>query len=85
MNEVTPDNSVLKSSVFHRLLQRAFPGWYPYTSIQFFHPFYTPKQNAEYARQQGYTSDFNIQCQVATRNFSGEFGDFRYSIKIESS
>lgn len=33
MKEVMPDNEVCKSSVFHRLLQRAFPGWFPYDSM----------------------------------------------------
>ncbi|KAL8706501.1 MAG: hypothetical protein Q9201_000433 [Fulgogasparrea decipioides] len=59
MKEVTPDNDTLKSSVFHRLLQRAFPEWYPYDSIRFFHPFYTSKQNAKFAIEQGYASTFN--------------------------
>lgn len=58
MNEVTPDNEVCKSSVFHRLIQRAFPGWFPYDSIRFFHPFYTSEQNAKFAKAQGYGPDF---------------------------
>ncbi|KAK1777626.1 heme peroxidase-domain-containing protein [Copromyces sp. CBS 386.78] len=60
MKEVTPDNDVLKSSVFHRLLQRSFPEWFPSTSIRFFHPFYTAQKNAEYAAAQGYGKDFAI-------------------------
>ncbi|KAL8693454.1 MAG: hypothetical protein Q9218_001725 [Villophora microphyllina] len=59
MKEVTPDDT-LKSSVFHRLLQRAFPEWYPYDSIRFFHPFYTSQTNAKYAIQQGYGSMFQM-------------------------
>jgi hypothetical protein len=62
MKEVTPDDNQLKSSVFHRLLQRAFPGWFPYDSIRFFHPFYTAKKNAEYAQQQGYGADFQMKA-----------------------
>uniref|UniRef100_A0A0D2YHS7 Psi-producing oxygenase A n=1 Tax=Fusarium oxysporum (strain Fo5176) TaxID=660025 RepID=A0A0D2YHS7_FUSOF len=54
MKEVTPNNEILKSSVFHRLLQRAFPGWFPSNTIRFFHPFYTTKQNGAYAEAQGY-------------------------------
>ncbi|KAF5587632.1 linoleate diol synthase [Fusarium subglutinans] len=54
MKEVTPNNEVCKSSVFHRLLQRAFPGWFPSNTIRFFHPFYTAKQNGIYAEAQGY-------------------------------
>lgn len=61
MKEVTPDNDVLKSSVFHRLMQRAFPEWFPYDSIRFFHPFYTAEKNAEFAREQGYAANFKMQ------------------------
>ena len=61
MKEVTEDNDVCKSSVFHRLLQRAFPGWFPYNSIRFFHPFYTSQQNALFAEQQGYGSQFRFK------------------------
>ncbi|KAK2025349.1 linoleate diol synthase [Colletotrichum zoysiae] len=41
MKEVTPDIEACKSSVFHRLIQRAFPGWLPPNT----------KQNAIYAEQ----------------------------------
>jgi hypothetical protein len=58
MKEVTPHNDICKSSVFHRLIQRAFPGWFPSDSIRFFHPFYTAKQNAIYAEAQGYDDQF---------------------------
>jgi hypothetical protein len=61
MNEVTPNNEVLKSSVFHRLLQRAFPEWFPYDSIRFFHPFYTAQKNSQLAKEQGYDKDFKIK------------------------
>ena len=57
MKEVTPDSDILKSSVFHRLIQRAFPGWFPYDSIRFFHPFYTKTQNQKFAEAQGYWPD----------------------------
>lgn len=59
MKEVTPDSDVLKNSVFHRLIQRAFPDWFPYDSIRSFHPFYTKTQNQKYATDQGYLDDFN--------------------------
>lgn len=68
MKEVTPDNDVLKSSVFHRLLQRSFPEWFPNNSIRFFHPFYTAQKNAEYAEAQGYGKDFAIKP-VAEKSF----------------
>ncbi len=61
MKEVTEDNDVCKSSVYHRLLQRAFPGWFPYNSVRFFHPFYTSQQNALFAEQQGYASEFRYK------------------------
>ena len=60
MKEVTPDNEVLKSSVFHRLIQRAFPEWFPYDSVRFFHPFYTSQKNADLARVQGYSAGFKM-------------------------
>ncbi|KAK3679554.1 hypothetical protein LTR78_001115 [Recurvomyces mirabilis] len=60
MNEVTADNETLKSSVYHRLIQRAFPGWFPYDSVRFFHPFYTSQQNAIYANAQGYAPQFKM-------------------------
>jgi hypothetical protein len=58
MKEVTPNNEVYKSSVFHRLIQRAFPGCFPPDTIRFFHPFYTAKQNALFAQAQGYGDEF---------------------------
>ncbi|GKT61021.1 LOW QUALITY PROTEIN: PSI-producing oxygenase C [Colletotrichum tofieldiae] len=64
MKEVTPDNEVCKSSVFHRLIQRAFPGWLPPDSLRWFNPFYTAKQNAIYAEQQGYASQFKETANI---------------------
>ncbi|KAK0388546.1 hypothetical protein NLU13_4789 [Sarocladium strictum] len=58
MKEVTPDNDICKTSVFHRLIQRAFPGWFTYDTVRFFHPFYTAEQNAAYAKAQGYGPQF---------------------------
>ena len=60
MNQVSADYDNLKTSVFHRLLQRAFPEWFPYDSIRFFHPFYTAQTNAEFAIQQGYAPTFQL-------------------------
>ena len=70
MKEVTPDPDVLKSSVFHRLLQRAFPEWFPYDSIRFFHPFYTADKNAQFAGEQGYADSFKLTRQEAAGYFS---------------
>lgn len=60
MKEVTPDPTVLKGSVMHRLFQRAFPGWYSPDSIMMFHPFYTPEANAKFAKAQGYAANFKM-------------------------
>ena len=68
MKEVTPDNDINKSSVFSRLIQRAFPGWFPYNSIRFFHPFYTAQQNAIYAKGQGYAPEFRMSDNPTVRN-----------------
>jgi hypothetical protein len=68
MKEVTEDNDICKSSVFHRLLQRAFPGWFSYNSVRFFHPFYTAEQNAIFAEQQGYADDFKMKRTGTDKN-----------------
>lgn len=68
MKEVSPENNICKSSVFHRLLQRAFPGWYPYNSVRFFHPFYTAQQNAAYAKAQGYVNEFKMSKEPSLKN-----------------
>lgn len=60
MAEVSPDNSTLKSSLFHRLLQRSFPDWYKGNNLHFFHPFYTTETNMKYAQAQGYGEAFNL-------------------------
>ena len=80
MKEVTPDNDVLKSSVFHRLMQRAFPGWFPYDSIRFFHPFYTAEKNAQFAREQGYAADFKMQYESSSQWFARQ-PTFKYNVK----
>ena len=64
MKEVTPDPDIVKGSVFHRLIQRAFPEWFPYDSINFLHPFYTAETNARLAREQGYEDVFKFKSQV---------------------
>ncbi|KAK6343416.1 hypothetical protein TWF730_011005 [Orbilia blumenaviensis] len=60
MNEVTADDNTFKSSVFHRLIQRAFPDWYDANSMRFFHPFYTTTANMKYAQEQGYGDAFGL-------------------------
>ena len=64
MKEVTPDPEVLKGSVFNRLIQRAFPEWFPYDSVNFFHPFYTAETNARLAKEQGYKDVFKFESKV---------------------
>lgn len=64
MKEVTPDPDVAKGSVFHRLIQRAFPEWFPYDSVNFFHPFYTAETNAKLAKEQGYEDVFKFESEV---------------------
>ncbi|KAL8697068.1 MAG: hypothetical protein Q9224_002486 [Gallowayella concinna] len=84
MKEVTPDNDTLKSSVFHRLLQRAFPEWFPYDSIRFFHPFYTSEKNSEFAKLQGYDSIFKInelKPHMAQRKWDVEASEPRKPLK----
>lgn len=66
MKEVTPDNDICKTSVFYRLIQRAFPGWFTYDTVRFFHPFYTAEQNATFAKAQGYGPQFR-ETQVPGR------------------
>ena len=80
MNEVTSYDNELKSSVFHRLLQRAFPGWFPYNSIRFFHPFYTAAKNAEYAQQQGYGADFRMTITPKAKDMFGRPTEYRYEV-----
>jgi len=76
MKEVTQDNEVLKTSVFHRLLQRAFPEWFPTDSVRFFHPFYTGQTNAGYAKEQGYDINFKMEpVTLAARNWRGKKKD----------
>lgn len=54
MREVTSDPKVLKGSVFHRLFQRAFPGYFKYNSVHLWQPFITPAKNIIIAREQNY-------------------------------
>lgn len=70
MKEVTPNNEICKSSVFHRLIQRAFPGWFPPDTVRFFHPFYTTKQNAVYAQGQGYGTQFRETAKKQSKPYA---------------
>lgn len=37
--------------MFHKLFQRAFPGWFPYNSLHTTQPMFTRKMNEEIARE----------------------------------
>ena len=60
MREVTSDPNINKGSVFHRLFQRAFPGYLKYNSIHLWQPFYTPARNLKLAHEQGYLPSLEI-------------------------
>jgi len=52
MKEVSSNSKVLKGSMFYKLIQRAFPGWFKYDSIYLWQPMYTPTANKKYADKQ---------------------------------
>ncbi|TAQ84346.1 hypothetical protein B7494_g7332 [Chlorociboria aeruginascens] len=52
MREVSSNSKILKGSVFHRLFQRAFPGYFKHNSIHLWQPFVTPAKNIILANQQ---------------------------------
>ncbi|MCJ1465542.1 hypothetical protein MMC07_004160 [Pseudocyphellaria aurata] len=60
MHEVTADPQVLNGSVFHRLFQRAFPGYLKFNSVHLWQPLFTPRKNIELAKQQGDISSLDI-------------------------
>ena len=57
MNEVSPDNTIFKGGVMHRLFRRAFPGHFKNNSIHMWEPFYTPAINITVAYEQGQLDD----------------------------
>lgn len=52
MREVSPDPKIMKGSVFCRLFQRAFPGYFKYNSLHLWQPFITPAMNLVLASKQ---------------------------------
>ena len=60
MNEVSSDPKILKGSVFHRLFQRAFPGYFNFDSLYLWQPFYTLEMNAKLADEQGHAFDLDV-------------------------
>ncbi|KAH7407996.1 heme peroxidase [Cadophora sp. MPI-SDFR-AT-0126] len=53
IQEVQQDYKVLGGSMFYRLFQRAFPGWYPYNSLHIMQPMFTWKMNKQIAEEIG--------------------------------
>ncbi|KAF1994656.1 heme peroxidase [Amniculicola lignicola CBS 123094] len=53
ITEVASDYKVLAGSMFYKLIQRAFPGWFPYNSLHAMQPFFTKAKNAEIAKELG--------------------------------
>ena len=85
MKEVTPDPDVAKGSVFHRLIQRAFPEWFPYDSVSFFHPFYTLETNSRFARKQGYEEVFKFEFEKKTNKDTNGPNDDGYKYDYTKS
>ncbi|KAI5306174.1 hypothetical protein KEM56_001984 [Ascosphaera pollenicola] len=59
-NEVNYDLDVLGGSMFYKLFQRAFPGWFPYNSLHVTQPMFTRKMNETIAREIGTIDDYNL-------------------------
>lgn len=60
MREVTSDPTVLKGSVFHRLFQRAFPGYFKHNAVHLWQPFITPAKNIIIAEQQDILTQLSL-------------------------
>lgn len=46
--------------MFHKLFQRAFPGWFPYNSLHTTQPMFTRKMNEEIAREIGTIDQYTL-------------------------
>lgn len=46
--------------MFHKLFQRALPGWFPYNSLHTTQPMFTRKMNEEIAREIGTIDQFTL-------------------------
>ena len=60
MNEVSSNPKILKGGVFHKLFQRAFPGYFTFDSLYLWEPFYTPQRNAKLASEQGIAFELDV-------------------------
>ena len=85
MKEWTPDPDVAKVSVFHRLVQRAFPGWFAFDSVGFFHQFYTLETNSRFARKQGYQGVFKLELEKNVHKNSSDLDDDGYEFDYTRS
>jgi len=46
--------------MFHKLFQRAFPGWFPYNSLHTTQPMFTRKMNEEISREIGTIDQYTL-------------------------
>ncbi|KAF1969427.1 prostaglandin G/H synthase 2/cyclooxygenase 2, pgh2/cox2 [Bimuria novae-zelandiae CBS 107.79] len=53
ITEVAQDYNTLGGSMMYKLIQRAFPGWFPYNSLHVMQPFFTKDKNEEIAKAIG--------------------------------
>ncbi|KAF2265211.1 heme peroxidase [Lojkania enalia] len=53
ITEVAQDYKTLGGSMYYKLIQRAFPGWFPYNSLHIMQPFFTKEKNEEIAKKIG--------------------------------
>ncbi|KAF2199499.1 heme peroxidase [Delitschia confertaspora ATCC 74209] len=53
ITEVAQDPKTLGGSMMYKLIQRSFPGWFPYNSLHVMQPFYTKTKNEEIAKEIG--------------------------------
>ena len=61
MAEVQQDPKTLGGSMFYKLIQRAFPGWFPYNSASVMQPMFTKKANLQIAEELGTRAMFTDQ------------------------
>lgn len=65
MAEVQQDYETLGGSVFHRLINRAFPKWFKFNSIYAMQPMYTPKMNQEIYKKFGTIGQYSLDPPAA--------------------
>ncbi|KAG2416425.1 hypothetical protein HFD88_007640 [Aspergillus terreus] len=58
--EVQQDYDILGGSMFHKLIQRALPGWFPYNSLHATQPMFTRKMNEQIAREIGTIDHYSL-------------------------